>query len=218
MISRKRKVRGHKRRWRAIEKWIASYKSIDIDRLKECERTWVKVRVSPWTDFSGVSDRFREPRGTTKIKLLKGLIEIYRSWKEILDEHQEPYYLKIWLYEPRFPNSQVVCAVRESIDFYKNTFNDPGEHKTLNPDKYGRLSPAIAKFTWDYRIDEDSFETVTEDDRPFYASFKDYEEDRKWSVNMLSKADRIQSVGRGGDGSKIDFFITRGDIWLGQYE
>jgi hypothetical protein len=153
-----KKIRGHRRRWNDIDQWVTTHKNLDLDYLKEYQRDYAKIRVHPWSGISLTNSQTPEPKGQTKTKILSGLIEIHDSWKRELDQLGENYYLKIWLFEPRFARSQVVCAIGDYLDFYENTFFKPDESKKFNPAKYGQLKDEIENFNWEYRLDEDHFD------------------------------------------------------------
>lgn len=55
--------------------------------------------------------------------MLGSLYQVYQAWKVELDAMGEPYYLKMWLYEPWIEDSQVVCAVRDLLGSYDNMFD-----------------------------------------------------------------------------------------------
>ena len=117
-----KKVRGHRRRWSDIDRWVETHKNLNLEYLKEYQRDYAKIRVHPWSGISLTNSQTPEPTRQTKTKILSGLIEIYDSWKNELDKLGENYYLKIWLFEQRFASSQVVCALGDYLEFYENTF------------------------------------------------------------------------------------------------
>ena len=138
---KQKKIRGHKRRMKAIEKWRQDYLSVDLKDylLNDQQNFFAKIRVRPWSGISITDSVIPEPKGTTKRKMLSALLDVYENWKQQLDEWGQPYYLKIWLFEPRFSQSEVVCAVSDSLDFYANTFFKPERSKSLPIDHYGAL-------------------------------------------------------------------------------
>src|SRR4051812_38389727 len=132
MTVRQKKIRGHKRRNKHIDNWRLENLSFNLKDylLNECERYYAKIRVHPWSGLSLTSSVTPEPTGKTKQKMLLGLLDIYEYWKNQLDKLGQSYYLKIWLFEPRFSQSQVVCAIGENVDFYENTFYKPDTAKS----------------------------------------------------------------------------------------
>jgi hypothetical protein len=117
-----KKIRGHNRKHRDIERWRITNLELGLDHLKKYNYDYAKILIHPWCDISITKSEIPVPKGETKQLILSGLIDIYHSWKSTLDEIGQPYYLKIWLFEPRFSRSQVVCAIGDRIDYYENMF------------------------------------------------------------------------------------------------
>lgn len=211
-----KKIRGHKRRWNDIDQWVETHKNLDLNYLKEYKRDYAKIRVHPWSGISLTNSQTPSPKGQTKSRILSGLIEIYDSWKRELDKLDENYYLRIWLFEPRFANSQVVCAIGDYLDFYENTFFKPDESKKLNPEKYGQLKDEIENFNWEYRLDEDHFDNSEPGDPELYATLADYEEDKKWFEKMLKKPHRTTKFKEPIGEATESYSFKKGDVWLGE--
>jgi hypothetical protein len=213
---RTKKIRGHRRRWKEIDSWVESHKNLDLDYLQNRQRNYAKIRVHPWSGISMLNSEIPVPHGETKIRILSGLIEIYESWKIKLDQLGEPYYLKLWLFEQRFKNSQVVCAIGDFLDFYGNTFYKPDYSKKLNAQDYGRLDKAVSEFSWDYRLDEDHFDNSEPGSPELYATLEDYEEDKRWFQKILKKPHRTtvfeQPIGEATE----SYSFKKGCIWLGE--
>ena len=147
--------------------------------------------------------------------MLNGLLDIYEDWKNQLDKLGQPYYLKIWLFEPRFSQSQVVCAVGENVDFYENTFFKPEERKNLNKNNYGKLKERLESFNWDYRLDEDHFDNTEVGEPEIYASKQDYEDTKKWFAKLLIKPHRTHKFKEPIGDATESYSFKRGDLWLG---
>lgn len=211
-----KKIRGHKRRWNDIDHWVETYKNLNLDYLKEYQRDYAKIRVHPWSGISLTNSQTPEPKRRTKTKILNGLFEIYDSWKSELDKLGENYYLKIWLFEPRFANSQVVCAIGDYLDFYENTFYIPDESKKLTPENYGQLKNEIGNFNWEYRLDEDHFDNSEPGDPEQYATLADYEEDKRWFEKMLKKPHRTTKFKEPIGEATESYSFKKGDVWLGE--
>lgn len=112
-----RKIRGINRRKRAIEQWGAHHQTLDIEKLKETHRDYVKFWVRPWTDFSLINSVYPEPTGELKASLIANLMTIYESWDELLKQLEQPYYLQTWLFEGAISRSQIICTIQEPMDF-----------------------------------------------------------------------------------------------------
>lgn len=112
---RTKKIRGHRRQWTHIDAWIDANKQLNLENVKRNGRDHAKIWVHPWSGITVTNSQIPEPKRETKRRIIKGLIAIYEGWKASLDQLNEPYYLKIWLYEPRLSKSQVVCAIEKEL-------------------------------------------------------------------------------------------------------
>ena len=214
---RQKKIRGHKRRWKEIENWRLD--NIDLNLtdylMNERDRYYAKIRIHPWSGLSLTNSLTPNPTRKTKQKMLNGLLDIYVDWKNQLDKLGKPYYLKIWLFEPCFSQSQVVCAIGENVDFYENTFFKPEEINNLNTDKYGQLKSRLENFTWDYRLNEDHYDNTEVGEPEIYASRQDYEDTKKWFAKLLKKPHRTHKFKEPIGEAIESYSFKRGDIWLG---
>jgi hypothetical protein len=214
---RQKKIRGHNRRHKQIDNWRLDNLSLDLTDylLNERDRYYAKIRVHPWSGFSLTNSVTPQPTGKTKQKILNGLLDIYENWKTQLDKLGQPYYLKVWLFEPRFSQSQVVCAIGDNVGFYENTFFKPETEKTIQLDSYGTIKTKLSKLNWDYRFDEDHYDNTEVGEPEIYASRQDYEDTVKWFDKLLKKPHRthkfIEPIGEATE----SYSFKRGDLWLG---
>lgn len=213
---RTKKIRGHRRHWKNIDNWIEAHKSLDLHFLKDRQYDYAKIRVHPWSGINMVMSQIPEPKGTTKSKILYGLIEIYDTWKTELHKLGEPYYLKIWLFEPRFSLSQVVCAIGGRLDFYENTFFKPVAQKELVPKKYGQLENRMSEFNWEYRVDEDSYEDNYLGAPQDYTNIAAYEETKIFLNRIMKKPHRIVKLKEPVGGATESYLFKKGDVWIGE--
>lgn len=114
---RYRKIRGINRRKRSINEWGEHYKTLDLNRLQQTNRDYAKLWVRPWSDSLLINSIPAEPTGELKTLLIANLLKIYRSWKNALQQLDEPYFLATWLFEQSISRSQVLCTIKESMDF-----------------------------------------------------------------------------------------------------
>ncbi|MEQ3662802.1 MAG: hypothetical protein ABNG96_08940 [Flavobacterium sp.] len=119
---RKIKIRGHKKRQKKIQTWIENESNLNLKLLKKYKYCYSDIYIHPWCDISIINSEFPEPKSKTRNDLILGLEKIYNSWKIELEKLNKPYYLKIWLYEPRISKSKVVCAIDNKIEYYSNLF------------------------------------------------------------------------------------------------
>ncbi len=212
---RNEKIRGHSRRHKQIDKWRHQNLTLNFSLLKKYDREYAEIVVHPWCDISIIKSAIPNPTRKTKRLILTGLLDIYDSWKKQLDELEQPYYLKIWLFEPRFSQSQVVCAVKDKIDYYENNFYRPELPKTINLDNYGALKQRLKKLSWDYRLDENYYDNTEVGEPKSYASKKDHQVARKWFAKLLKKPHRTDKLSVPIGDITETYSFKRGDLWLG---
>ncbi len=214
---RQKKIRGHNRRHKQIDNWRLDNLSLDLTDylLNQRDRYYAKIRVHPWSGLSLTNSATPEPTGKTKQKMLNGLLDIYEDWKKQLDKLGQPYYLKVWLFEPRFSQSQVVCAIGDNVDFYENTFYKPDTNKTIQLDNYGSLKTKLSKLNWDYRLDEDHYDNTEVSEPEIYGSRQDYEDTKIWFAKLLKKPHRTNKYKDPIGDITESYSFKRGDIWLG---
>ncbi len=214
---RKKKIRGHNRLHKQIDNWRLDNLSLDLNDylLNERDRYYAKIRVHPWSGISVTNSVTPEPTRKTQQKILNGLLDIYGDWKNQLDKLGQPYYLKVWLFEPRFSQSQVVCAIGDNVDFYENTFYKPETNKIIQLDKYGSIKTKLSKLNWEYRLDEDQYYNNEVGEAEIYASRQDYEETKMWFNKLLKKPHRIHKFIEPIGDTTESYSFKRGEIWLG---
>ncbi|MFD0991680.1 hypothetical protein [Tenacibaculum geojense] len=207
-----KKIRGHNRIWKNIEKWKKANLKLDLENLKNYERDYAKIWIHPFSGISLTNSRNPEPKGETKERILNGLFDIYENWKNQLDELNEPYYLKIWLFEPRFSKSQVVCAIGNSIDFYNTTFNNPEKLEEFKTDFVEIKKKRIESFNWEHKLDEDFMFSTDIGNPEDYETEKEYLEDKKWFNDRLKKKHTKKTL---NDGTE-SYAFELGKVWIGE--
>ncbi|MBW4566260.1 MAG: hypothetical protein KME32_35390 [Mojavia pulchra JT2-VF2] len=192
--SNKKKIRGWKKQIRKINYWKNYNLTLDIAKLHKSQRYYVKVTIDPWYRLVR-----RNPPIWYNRLILEALIEIYLNWHKTLQESGEPFYLKIWLFDHNFINSQVVAATGDWIVGYNNTFTKSNEARTFPFEKYKIHNFSLENFQWELYAQENYF----------------YEK-----IDQLSEAEihKIkQKAYRSGflqNGDRY-FAIKIGDVWIG---
>ena len=212
-----KKIRGQKKIHRQIEKWKFNSLSYNLSPYLENEshRDYTKIYVSPFCDISITNSVIPEPKGKTKKLILSSLIEIYSHWEELLKKTGKPYYLKIWLFEPRFSKSQVVCAIGDDIDYYKNTFTPSDKNILLKSDRYGKeIQSKMKSVDWKPFLDEDVLYDDEVGGKEMYIFENDYLESRRRFKNIMKKEHRVKKFEWLGENREC-YIFKKGEIWLG---
>lgn len=148
----KRKLRGGNRIIRKIKYWESYSLSLDLKLLKEYHREYVKIWVPPFFYLHLKRYAYPEPSRLHKRLIMNALFNIHDNWKQQLDEFEEPYYLKIWLFENHFKYSQVVCSMQNKLHFYDDTFSKTDDLKLDTT--FVKINPKMEEYNWELRFDE----------------------------------------------------------------
>ena len=132
--------------------------------------------------------------------------------KKQLDNAGQPYYLKIWLFDPRFSKSQVVCAIGDRIDYYKDLFQKTNYTKQLKSENYGNLKNRPDELEWEYSLDEDHIENDYVGEPAQYLTDNDFLETKNWFAKTMNKPHRITKLD-----DDIEYYsFKKGNLWLGE--
>lgn len=207
---KKRKIRGHKRIWRDIDQWRQQAMQFDA---KDVHQHYVKVRVNPYMTYKLFDIPYAEPRGETRKLILSALLDIYDAWKKELDAVGEPYYLKLWLYEPQITRSQVVCAARSAFNFYENTFFRTGNIE-FPLQNYGVLEKRLKEFTWEHGLYENFIDAKTIGEPEEFISLQEYYSNRRWTKRKMAGPHRREVSSFGEE----TYLFKIGDVWMGSID
>lgn len=165
----------------------------------------MKFKVYPWT-ISIINSSIPQPKGKIRQQIINGLLDIYDQWLLQLASLGQPYYLKIWLYEPRLLESQVVCALGERIDYYESLFSDSNDLSKRQAADHNPRIGRLAFYNWkQYRDDE--IYIVDEEEK-----LSDYDyKSTNWIRQQLKKAHEVKVL---EDNRKL-YFVRRGNLWVG---
>ena len=203
-FSNKKKIRGWKRRIKQIEQWKLRCIDLDIEQLFRNNRDYVKLWIDPFYRLT----RRNPPIWYSRL-ILKAMIEVHQSWSEQMKKLNEPFYLKIWLYNPNFINSQIVVAFRECLNYYNNTFDKSNDKKAFPMHLYGSI-PGLQNLKWALAIDSDDYwlSDLDEDINLGFRTNKDTE-------TIKNKAYKHETL-KLSSGEDIVYKVKVGDVWLGE--
>jgi hypothetical protein len=204
-LSTKKKIRGWKRRLRKIESWKQRVINLDMDHLTNYQRDYAKLWIHPFYTIP----RRNPPVWYNRI-LLKTMLEVYQSWHEYLSKLNEKFYLKLWIYDPHFINSQIVAAYEECLHYYDQTFDVPNQEKQFPYHKYTYLSEKLEMFDWQLHIDSDIY---TESDLIDNIQ-------RGWTSEsefkaIKGKAYKVQTIRLSDRDTDKTYSVKVGDVWVG---
>ena len=208
-----KKIRGLKKKVAKIQNWVEEYLKLDIEQLSEYKYHYSKVYVQPWDNISLTNSQIPEPKGKAKKEILNGLEKIYDSWKVELEKSEKPYYLKIWIYEPRISKSQVVCAIGDRIEYYENLF-EKVDYKKNNSSFTNSLS---SEFKWESKIDEVQYwksELLWPSEQ--YENIEECYSDRKLLKKLENGNYRKELIDNPNEEKDIIYFLKKGKIWVGE--
>lgn len=192
-FSNRKKVRGWKRRLRELERFRLAHRELNLDALRRSEYEYVKLWLDPWSRLVP-----RDPPVWFRRRVLAAFLDILASWQRTLEASGEPFYLRLWLFYPRFHRTQVVAAVGDRIAWYRNTFEAAPGARPLPPHL---RDPAyeLDALQWEPCLDTD---VLLEDDAL----------DSRELGRIQRRASRVEQTSWG----KTLFLFDRGFVWLGR--
>ncbi|WP_155592115.1 hypothetical protein [Lysinibacillus cavernae] len=202
--SKKKKIRGWKRHKRKIERWKQSAINLNIDCLRNYQRQYEKLWIHPF--YAWV--RKNPPNWYNRL-LLDSMIEVYLEWHQKMVDENEEFYLKIWLYDPNFINSQIVVAYRDCLDFYNKPFEIRKEYKEFPFYKFHSLRDKLEQFQWDLHIEIDYYD---END------LNEWLEEGSLTEKEVSKikGEAYETIKFENEfGSYLQYSLDKGDVWIG---
>lgn len=193
-FSNRKKVRGWKRRLRELERFREGYRSIDFDLLRRNELAYVKLWLSPWSRLVP-----RDPPVWFRRRVLAAFLDVLHSWHRALEAAGEPYYLRLWLFDPRFHRTQVVAAIGSRIRYYETLFAPAGGARALPPPQYRDAAYDLTGLEWEPCLDTD---VLLEEDAA----------DERDLARIRLRASRVEHASWG----QPLFLFDRGLVWLGR--
>ncbi|WP_442602905.1 hypothetical protein [Paenibacillus sp. KN14-4R] len=205
ILREKRKIRGWKRLKKRIEKWKQRVINLDIDHLIQYQRDYAKLWIHPFYAIPR-----RTPPTWYNRLLLDAVFDVYFHWHERMKSTNGQFYLKIWLFDPHFINTQIVVANKDALHFYDNTFDTAIQDEKFPFQKFTYLKEKIEKYTWKLHIDSDVY---TESD--LINDIKNGWRSEKEIQKVMNKAYKSESINLPNNEFDRTFSVKVGNVWIG---
>jgi len=195
--SQKRKIRGWKRRVGHLDKWGELIKKPHTNYFltERGRHTYERYTVSP---FYSLVKR-HPPLWFYKLIIAK-LVTAYSEWRKTFNNLDVPYDLQLWLYDPAYIRSEIICHKMQQYGARKrfsweSDLSKPFPYKKLESKHYN-----LHDFEWILADDE-------------HIHFEDDFEDAGFTAEDLLADGYIRK--QQGDG--LIYYAKRlGDIWIGR--
>lgn len=205
-ISAKKKTRGLRSKVKKIDNWKKQSIELDLEYIKKYGRDYVKIWIPPFYNLYKINKYetgHKNPPNWFNKLILEAMLEVYDSWDKKLRGLSEPYYLKLWLYEPNFINSQIVAAIGDYIDYYEGVFESDENKKAFPVNKFNMKNDGFRRFEWGQYKDH----TI------IYGS--DFTDDLDSLNYWKNKSYKIEKKIK-DDEEEVKYYIVKGTIWVGK--
>ncbi|KAA0547103.1 hypothetical protein FZW96_14090 [Bacillus sp. BGMRC 2118] len=202
--SKKKKIRGWKRHIRKIDRWKKEVMEFDLELVRTYQRDYAKLWIHPFYSL----ERTHPPAWYNRL-LLEAMFDVYFNWHEQMSKESDDFYLKMWLFDPQFINSQIVAAYEELKDYYSQVFEQRARIKPFPLYKFNSLSEKIEMFDWELHIDSENYDSVDllEDIKEGWRTEK--------QVNNIRKKAYKTEVMESNNRTHYIYHVDVGDIWIG---
>ena len=208
-----RKIRGHRKIKKRIEKWRADYLLPNMEMIAEKHYDYVKVWVNPYANLRYKERNYAGPKSENRILILNSLLDIYDNWDKELKKMDIPYFLKIWLFEPRITSSQVVCGISDRIELYENVYSLNLDKVSFPSERYITLNNRLNQFDWIPAIDEEIIDNDFWSKEQYLFESEYYNDQRiyrKLEKKLVKKKDLTDDYQK-----LIRYYVPKGNIWIG---
>lgn len=152
-------------------------------------------------------------KGLIRKRIVKLLVEIHDNWKVELEKLNQPYYLAIWLCEPKIIRSDVVCAIGERIEMYESNWFDVSDNEMpIRAEFYGKLEHQMLRFDWKRNNAYDTYDSI-EFERPkeWYRKESHFYKEQRFYKKLIRRNTRAKETQFGKT-----YYHKIGDIWVGR--
>jgi hypothetical protein len=193
----KKKIRGWKRRVKILNAWGERILGVDPDVLNEYGRAYQKCIIDPFYRF----DKRHPPLWFFKLIVGK-LVIAFDAWGEVFKGNGQPYDLQLWIYEPNYIWSQLVCKKVDVNNKKYNYFSEMENQYAFPFEKFANSNPEHLKtFDW-ARCAEQTYVDQYDIDEGYY------------TVDELIHNGYEKQTHQNGE---IYYAKIIGNVWVGRY-
>ena len=195
--SNKKKIRGWKRRIRQIDRWGENIRTPYLKNYIENNGsdTYDGCYLYPFYTL----DKRHPPLWFFKLIISK-LITAYFEWEKVFEELGPPFDLQMWLYDPGYISSEIICYKMNEEGERKRFVWESDLQKPFPYEKFRHPSYDLKQFEW---ILADDANVIFEDDI-------DIEETTTEQLIADGFVRKVQ-----GD-NEVYYAQRAGDIWIGR--
>jgi hypothetical protein len=189
-IPKRKKIRGWKRRIREIDRWGEWLQKPSIDWWEKSGVDYQRCTLYPFY----MAEKRHPPLWFYKLIIAK-FIQAYHAWDKVYKELGKPYDLLIWVYDPAFIRSEIVCY---KVDSEGQRINFAWESELSKPfpfEKFRSKDYDLKSFDWILADEENiHFESELKD-----ADFTGGDLLRDGWVKKAQNSDQVYYAQRIGD-------------------
>ena len=192
-----------------IQKWIDEndYREENhFDKEKLFEDKYLNFQIDDCYNYT------ENVVGKTRDDIFKILFSTYSQWKIELNKLNIPFYLGVWIYNPRLPKSEIVCAIgKDKIEYYQNKCFDLATNKTEIIDVKD-FKKERNSLVWTKKIDFDILEQWEIDfPKENYESEEDWIKQQEEFKIFISNSYKFEDEKKGKR-----YYNNVGEIWTGE--
>ncbi len=202
MPANKKKIRN----WPTLIKRLATLKeehlfhSLDHMKssLEDSHSFYMKLYVDPFYRLEK-----RNPPLWFRKLFIQALCDVYDNWQQYAQQLGIPYYLKIWIFEPNFTQSQIAFGIDERITWYENLFTAHDQNVTFPHEKYSfKPDDCTHALRWEFAKDLDVVEKEDFANRHWNKLIK---ENKIWPTAQYKEVEPELEL----------YMFYVGDLWIG---
>jgi hypothetical protein len=193
----KKKIRGWKRRIKQIDKWGIDIQEPDLEWFAKpsTRDVYRRCTISPFYN----ADKKHPPMWFYKLLIAK-FITAYDRWKQAFDELGIPYDLQLWIYDPSFIRSEIVCWKVQELNQLMKFIWESDLIKSFPYDTFKSNTYNLNDFDWVLADEE-------------HVHFESDFEDADFSADDLLSDGYVKKVQ-----NKDEMYYAKrlGDMWIGR--